>query len=75
MRTKERDHLGVCVRIKAGGLRLCEGSEQLRLSDLIDVGAWQRSTPGAGKRKQTPFNPSTGAASPLAGTAPPHPTD
>ena len=32
MSTKERDHLGVCVRIKAGGLRLREGSEQLRLS-------------------------------------------
>ena len=32
MSRKERDHLGVCVRIKAGGLRLREGSEQLRLS-------------------------------------------
>ena len=31
MSTKERDPLGVCVRIKAGGLRLREGSEQLRI--------------------------------------------
>ena len=31
MSTKERDPLEVCVRIKAGGLRLREGSEQLRI--------------------------------------------
>ena len=31
MSTEERDRLGVCVRIKAGELKLGEGSEQLRI--------------------------------------------
>ena len=58
MSTKERDHLGVCVRIKAGGLRLREGSEQLRLGYPIDVGpgseALNAPRPAFGRVKPDP---------------------
>ena len=57
MSTKERDHLGVCVRIKAGGLRLREGSEPLRLSYLIDVG-------GLAAKRSMPPRPALGRAKP-----------
>ena len=39
-----------------------------RAGHLLRGGRGAAETTGAGKRKQTPFNPSAGAAPPLAGT-------
>ena len=39
-----------------------------RAGHLLRGNRGSTEAPGAGKRKQTPFNPSTGAAPPLAGT-------